>query len=349
VLVLRFKRRDQEYKHPGNLHIGGREYPIGLITTTLALFLVAIANLFSKEIATIYGVAFTAVLFVVFTASERINLRKSAGAKKGLEEFNLDLQSEIGSASTRARPGCILVAVRDYNNLTPLQSVLRKTNMRRHDIVVVTVRLAEYELGGEQLFADYERELFTRVVTLAEKEGKGVDLLVVPGVNPFDALVQTAEKLKASRLVTGVSPKMDLNELARLIGLAWEKLPEPRHSFSLEVISEGRPSAFINLGPHPPRLWPEDIDLVHDLWLKLSTQLGSKLHHRDVVSVALRRLEREMNGYQLQEVVEELGREMHTDGPARTTAAAARNSGRNSTPRTDRSDKIGACQTAARK
>src|SRR5437868_9165619 len=56
VLVLRFKRTDQEYKHPGNLHIGGREIPLGLIATTSVLFLVAIANLISKQIATIYGV-----------------------------------------------------------------------------------------------------------------------------------------------------------------------------------------------------------------------------------------------------------------------------------------------------
>ena len=74
---------------------------------------------------------------------------------------------------------------------------------------------------------------------MAEKEGKTVDLLVVPGVDPFDAMVQTAAKLKASRLVTGVSAKMDSEELARRIGLAWEKLPEPRHPFSLEIITPG--------------------------------------------------------------------------------------------------------------
>ena len=54
---------------------------------------------------------------------------------------------------------------------------------------------------------------------MAEKEGKTVDLLVVPGVDPFDAMVQTADKLQASRLVTGVSPRMDSEELARRIGV----------------------------------------------------------------------------------------------------------------------------------
>jgi hypothetical protein len=133
---------------------------------------------------------------------------------------------------------------------------------------------------------------------------------VVPGVDPFDALVQTADRLKASRLVTGASPKMDLGELARKIGLAWERLPEPRHSFSLEVISEGRASAYVNLGPHPPRLWPEDIDRVHELWLRLSGQVGSSLHHRDVVSVALRRLEREIDSDGMEKILSDVHREL---------------------------------------
>ena len=41
-----------------------------------------------------------------------------------------------------------------------------------------------------------------------------MELLVVPGVDPFDAMVQTAANLKASRLVTGVSARMDSEELA---------------------------------------------------------------------------------------------------------------------------------------
>ncbi len=73
VLVLRYHRHDQEYKMPFNLHIAGREMPVGLVVTTLVLGLVAIANLFSKQIATIYGVAFTVVFFILFTMSERIN------------------------------------------------------------------------------------------------------------------------------------------------------------------------------------------------------------------------------------------------------------------------------------
>jgi amino acid transporter len=314
VLVLRFKRHDQEYKTPLNLRIGRTEIPAGLIVTTLILGLVAVANLFTKQAATLYGVAFTVALFIVFTASEVINKKKIDPRLAGLEQFNLDMRPDVASDTVHARPGCVLVAVRDYSRMSHLHNVLVKTNLRRHDIVVMTVRpvstgAAEYALSDQQLFSDYERELLTRVVSMAEKEGKTVDLLVVPGIDPFDAMVQTAAKLQASRLVTGVSAKMDSEELARKIGLAWEKLPEPRHPFSLEIILPGRPSVFVNLGPHPPRLWPEDLDRTHQMWLRLQDRFGSKLHHRDVVGVALRRLERDLEANE-SNVVEDLDREL---------------------------------------
>jgi amino acid transporter len=315
VLVLRYHRHDQEYKVPLNPRIGGKEIPLGLILTTAVLFLVAIANLFSKRIATIYGLSFTAVFFAIFTISERINARRMAEKKAGLEEFNLEMRPEISAGTVNARPGCVLVAVRDYNQMAHLENVLAKTNIRRHDIVVMTVRpvsagAGEYELSDQQLFTDYEKELLSRVVSMAEKAGKTVELLVVPGVDPFDAMVQTAAKLRASRLVTGVSERMDSEELARRIGLAWEKLPEPRHPFSLEIISPKRASIYVNLGPHPPRLWPEDLDRAHDLWLRLQERFGSRLHHRDVVGVALRRLQKDLESEREPEVLSDLEREL---------------------------------------
>ncbi len=320
VLVLRYQRHDQEYKVPFNIKLGGVEIPIGLGATTMILGFVAVANLFSKQVATKWGVAFTLIVFVVFTISERINARNRSAQNlqgKPLEEFNLDHQAQINTNTLHARPGCVLVAARDYRNMDHLKMVLQKTNLRRHDIVVMTIRTitagaGEYELADDQIFSGYEKELFTHVVEIAEKEGKPVELLVVPAVNPFDAMVQSAAKLKASRLVTGVSERMQSEELARLIGLAWETLPEPRHPFSLEIIRPNRASMYVNLGPHPPRLWPEDLERLHDLWLQLSEAegVGSKLHHRDVVGIALQRLEKDLEGDQRGVVLDDLQREL---------------------------------------
>jgi nucleotide-binding universal stress UspA family protein len=250
--------------------------------------------------------------------SEHINARKKKEHRADLEKFNLDHQSEVSSESLHARPGCVLVAVRDASRLWHLGKTLEKTNLRRHDIVVMTVRplstgAAEYDLQDEQLFARDEQELFSHVVSLAEKQGKSVELLVVPAVDPFDAMVQTAARLQASKLVVGVSARMASEELAQRIGLAWERMAEPRHPFSLEITNPDRPSVYVNLGPHPPRLWPEDVDRLHRIWLRLCAQsgVGSRLHHRDVVGVALRRLEHDLDGSDRGDILGSLDQEIH--------------------------------------
>ena len=49
---------------------------------------------------------------------------------------------------------------------------------------------------------------------------------------------------------------------------------------------------------HPPFFAAvfEDVQLLHELWLDLSAMgFGAKLHHRDVVGVALRRLRQQLN------------------------------------------------------
>ena len=110
------------------------------------LFFVAIANLFTKKIATIYGLSFTVVLFIIFLISERVNRRKMQDDKTGLENFNLDHQPQIVAEHIRARPGSVLIAVRG-NNMEHLRRTLEKTNLRRHDIVVMTVQAAIHGRG----------------------------------------------------------------------------------------------------------------------------------------------------------------------------------------------------------
>jgi len=322
VTALRFQRHDQEYKTPGNLRIAGREFPLGLIAITVVLGLVSAAIVLTKQIATQYGVAFTLVLFVTFAVSERLNRRRVQTERHGLEQFNLESQGEVEQVRLEARPGSVLVAVRDPGRMEHLRRVLEKTNLRRHDIVVMTVRpistgAAEYGLSEGQIFNQYEKELFSRVVEIAEKEGKHVELLVVPGVNPFDAMVQTAASLKASKLVTGVSARMESDELSRRVGLAWERQAEPKHPFALEIVSPDRKITIVDLGPHPPRLWPEDVSLAHNIWLKLSERdhLGSALHHRDVVGVALQRLLRDLDGPEREAVLKEMAAELRKNEP----------------------------------
>ena len=78
MLVLRFKRHDQEYKTPLNIQDRRSRNTDRPVLTTLTLFFVAMANLFTKQIATISGVGFTLSLFIVFTISERLNAKATA-------------------------------------------------------------------------------------------------------------------------------------------------------------------------------------------------------------------------------------------------------------------------------
>jgi amino acid transporter len=79
MLVLRMKYRGERgWKVPPNLRIGKVEIPIGLLSVFLVLLSVAIVNLFTKSIATVSGIAFAGVFFIIFSISERQNLRKHA-------------------------------------------------------------------------------------------------------------------------------------------------------------------------------------------------------------------------------------------------------------------------------
>ena len=79
----------------------------------------------------------------------------------------------------------------------------------------------------------------------------------------------------------------------------------------MRVVKPDGESLFFNLGPHPPRLWPEDIELAHRLWLEVSSKgPGAKLHHRDIIGVALRRMKAELHSDRAHEVLEDIMREV---------------------------------------
>src|SRR5271170_4574456 len=68
VLVLRYTRPGpRDFQVPLNFTINGVEIPLGLALITFVLFAIAIVNLFTKKQATIAGVSFSVLLFIVFT------------------------------------------------------------------------------------------------------------------------------------------------------------------------------------------------------------------------------------------------------------------------------------------
>ena len=310
---------------PFNLHIGGTEIPVGLGLITLTLFVLACINVVTKQVATISGVSFTLMFFTMFALTERYNQKRRTGAHHELEKFRLNFSEDVSSQTVHVRPGNVLVAVRNPSHLEHLQKTLEKTDTRKVDIVALSVhRLSqaasgEHDLDADQIFSSPETEVFTKAVSLAEKAGKHIELLIVAAPDPWIAMVQTAQKLQSARIVTGLSPVYQMNpaEQGQVVGEAWEQLPQPRPSMSLEIVlPDPNQSVYFNLGPHPPRLWPEDVDLVHQLWLELTAKhLGAKLHHRDIIGVALRRLDQQLHSGQEAQVILELEREVQQQHP----------------------------------
>ncbi len=317
VLVLRYTHpQDREFKVALNFHIGGVEIPVGLGLITLTLLGIAVVNLFTKPAATVSGLIFSGLLFAGFELSER-HIQK-AQRKRGeghveLDQFNLAQEAELTPANVGVQPGNVLVPVSNYYALYPLEAALQRAKRREAEIVVLHVRMlrraasGEYDLAPDQLFSTIEQLLFTKVLSIAEKEGKPVRLAVAAANDLWEGILRTAANLQSSAIVAGSSSKATVIEQARDIGLAWERMPEPRPRVALELFTPSGHEQIFYLGPHAPRLTPKEIDVLHKVWLEFSDLLpNEEIHHHDIIHFALDEVEREIAQGRGDEVLQRL-------------------------------------------
>ena len=319
VLILRYKRPDapRPWRVPLNLRVGGQELPLGLLAIAVVLFTVAVVNLFTKQVATIAGVGFTAAFFTMFVVSERVAARRRAVGQGQLDQFQLETGREIGTEALGCRPGGVLVPVRDYNTLSHLDWVLGQPETEERDVVVLTVRLLRQGQGttgldDDQMFSDYEQTLFTRVVAIAERHGRKVMLLVAPGTNIFDALAQAAVQLRSGLIVVGESEVMPPERQAHLLGEAWDRTPHDLELATRLVVlrKDGGVQRF-SMGAHLPELSSSDIEQIHQLWVAAVKELGPDIHHRDIVRAALATFEEDLRSDERKDrAVEQLQRQI---------------------------------------
>lgn len=298
MLILRWKYHGERgWKVPLNLHIGKTEIPIGLISVFLVLSTTAVVNLFTKSVATVSGVIFAAAFFVIFSLSERNNRKRhDLTSRQMREHFQLEHQDTIGLSALDIRPGAVIVTMRDAAAPFALKWALTHTSTDDQDIVVLAARMMgvggpEYVEASEQLFSEHEQMLFTKAVSVAESFGKHISLLVVPAGDIFAALVRTANSLDAAAVVSGLSSKLTAEEQAYHVGQAWEALPEPKRQFTFYVIKPDGESLSFHIGPHAPTIQPDEVQLVHRLWLNMRRDPAMRdLHHSDIVTYALSRM-----------------------------------------------------------
>jgi amino acid transporter len=246
MLVLRFRDRSHRlWRVPLNLKWfkpGGVEFPLGLALIFLVLFATAIINLFTKQVATISGVAFTVGLFVIFELSERANRGPHHAYGEELEKFNLSmLSSELQLSPTSVNGGrgpVTVIAIRDPHNLTHLHRYLSEKGSGR--LVVLTVRTEKglASSDGAVVFTDAEERLFSKVVKVAEDHGRPVSPLVVVSNDQLFAIARVANLLHAQEVVMGVSAKFSPDVQLEHFAMHWGSLAEGEQLVKVRVLSD---------------------------------------------------------------------------------------------------------------
>ncbi|MGB9466817.1 MAG: APC family permease [Candidatus Acidiferrum sp.] len=328
VLVLRYTRPgEREFQVPFNFRIRGVQVPVGLGLITLTLFLIAVVNLFTKPVATMAGGTFSVLLFIVFTISER-RAHKGGSAQMEMDQFNLELESELTPESVGARAGNILVPVSNHFNLYHLGNVLDRIKPGRRDVVVLHVRLlrrsasGENELDADQLFGSIEQHLFSQALSMSEKRGKSIRLAVVASNDLWEGILRAGASLQSSTIVIGRSAKDNTEEQARQIGDAWEKLGDIKPQFNLEIHLPNGDKIYKVLGPHAPNLTANEVNLLHRLWLRFSDVLApQELHHHDVVHFALEEVQKEIEEGQEDAVVKRLRAHLEANQTKKTPSS----------------------------
>src|SRR5207253_1822533 len=116
----------------------------------------------------------------------------------------------------------------------------------------------------------------------------------------------TAAQLHSSDIIAGRSSVMTPEHQAKLLGDAWERLPnKPQERIRFRVIGPDDDIRDFYLGAHAPDLTDEEINFIHKLWLNVREERGlEEIRHKQIVVAALVRLADELSGDRRQQALD---------------------------------------------
>lgn len=253
MIILRFKKPDEkrEFRFPFNIKAGNVYVPIGLSVVFVILLSVVGMNLLTKKIATIGGVSFSIIFFIIFQISEKMNERKAQLLPPDddkEEKMNTRMESDILKvAGELKRSRRILIPVRNPNSLVHLSYVLENEDDDDTDIIVLSAKIAAGLHAGEETMTDEDREVFRSVILMAEKYGKTVKPIFVFSNDPFYSIAQVAHALKANEIVMGVSGASGAEVQLEKMAMAWGMIKKPEeeiHEVTARVVWAGRQMSY---------------------------------------------------------------------------------------------------------
>jgi amino acid transporter len=268
MLVLRFKEpeRYRGYRVPLNVRLGRIDLPIGLALIFLVLLAAALANLLTKNVATVTGASFAAAFLIAFTVTDSYYKRKARQEANGerpgdehLEEFKVHPAESLGPEILGLkRPNRKAVWVERPDEARMLETCLVETDSTSVDIVVVaahastaagaygdpehteavvaaaqTPDLPDPPLGRE------DRKLMTVVLHKCEVAGKPARPVVILSEDPEAALLCGVRDVGAEELFIGLSDSDSPAERLDRLAARWREITDtPGSRLTIRLIAQ---------------------------------------------------------------------------------------------------------------
>ncbi len=214
AVLVRLRRKDSPFRVPFNLPVGRSEWPLGVAAIGIAVGATWLTMVAWGDPPTIGASVALVVIAAIFGASAR---SVPTELPDEVEPFQLLPSKALTLAQVDARPGGVLVPVRNPTSLAHVSHAFYAAGDR--DVVVMTARVlgveAEYEDPHDVQPTASERVLFSNIVSMAERHGRSVRLLIVPSYNVFDAVVASVLRLHASDVFVGESATLSTEAQAQ--------------------------------------------------------------------------------------------------------------------------------------